>query len=282
MKKFWIPSFLTCCISAVCHSDIVLANDVPPRLLELAEVQSEELANYWVSEKLDGIRAIWTGTELLTRKGKRINAPDWFTRNLPSASVEGELWAGRGNFNLVQKTVLDQIPDETMWREIAFVLFDMPNRKENYRTRYEALSELEASLNLNHVSVIKQSPIQSYSVLLSELESVNAKGGEGLMLMPYLEVSHNAKRVIKLKRAQDSEGVVVGYKAGKGKYKGMIGALLVKIESGETISLGSGLTDKLRSDPPPLGEQVTYRYNGYTSTGLPRFARFLRIRKEEQ
>ena len=34
-----------------------------------------------------------------------------------------------------------------------------------------------------------------------------------------------------------------------------------------------------RDAPPPIGSWVTYRYNGTNPGGLPRFARFLRIRE---
>jgi DNA ligase-1 len=36
------------------------------------------------------------------------------------------------------------------------------------------------------------------------------------------------------------------------------------------------LTNALRRDPPPVGSSVTYRYRDLTSSGLPRFATFVR------
>ena len=113
----------------------------------------------------------------------------------------------------------------------------------------------------------------------SELEKA---GAEGLMLhhQDALYKTGRSSDLLKLKTYQDSEARVIGYRPGKGKYQGMVGALVVKTPDGKEFAIGSGLTDALRQTPPPIGAMVTYRYNGLTRRGLPRFARFLRVRQE--
>ncbi len=74
--------------------------------------------------------------------------------------------------------------------------------------------------------------------------------------------------------------MVVGYSPGKGKYRGQLGSLIVVTHEGETFRIGSGLTDEDRKNPPMIGSVVSYRYNGYTSGGLPRFARYIRLRPD--
>jgi len=74
---------------------------------------------------------------------------------------------------------------------------------------------------------------------------------------------------------------VLGYVAGKGRYAGQTGALLLQMPEGPRFALGSGLTDAQRADPPPLGAQVTYRHRGFTPAGIPRFATLLRVRDPE-
>jgi DNA ligase-1 len=59
----------------------------------------------------------------------------------------------------------------------------------------------------------------------------------------------------------------------------MVGALIVRTPEGLEFAIGSGLSDALRQTPPAIGSEITYRYNGYTSNGIPRFARFLRERQ---
>ena len=87
--------------------------------------------------------------------------------------------------------------------------------------------------------------------------------------------------LLKLKRFDDAEAVVLGYKPGKGKYQGMVGSLKVRSRDGREFYIGSGLNNAQRRQPPAIGSVVTYRFQGLTNNGLPRFAVFLRERKVE-
>lgn len=52
-----------------------------------------------MSEKLDGLRAVWNGKILLSRNGNPFYAPEFFTKDLPKDTVlDGELFLGRGMF----------------------------------------------------------------------------------------------------------------------------------------------------------------------------------------
>jgi DNA ligase-1 len=72
---------------------------------------------------------------------------------------------------------------------------------------------------------------------------------------------------------------VIGYNPGKGKYQGMTGSLLVELPNGTRFSIGSGLTDAQRRNPPPIGSEITFKHYGWTKKGKPRFPVFWRIRK---
>ena len=69
----------------------------------------------------------------------------------------------------------------------------------------------------------------------------------------------------------------MAHRPGKGKYEGALGALEVRTPEGRQFLIGTGLSDGARRDPPAVGSVVTYRYRDLTSTGLPRFASFLRM-----
>lgn len=241
------------------------------------------IEEYWKSEKLDGIRAVWDGKQLKTRNGHSIHAPRWFTDPLPKYALEGELWAGRGNFSLVQQTVLDQTPNEKAWKKIKYMLFDIPHSAGDYQKRYFGLVHLVHTLQIDHIKYVEHTPISSQAELFSYLDSVDNAKGEGLMLRK-ITSRYQAGRssdLLKLKKHQDAEAIVVGYKVGNGKYKGMMGALLVQLDSGLQFYIGSGFSDELRRNPPLIGTKVTYRYNGYTSNGVPKFARYVRERIEQ-
>ncbi|MBY7921460.1 DNA ligase [Vibrio fluvialis] len=236
---------------------------------------------YWQSEKLDGIRAIWNGKQLLTRNGNPIYAPRWFTDPLPDYALEGELWAGRGHFALVQQTVLDHTPSDEAWRKIDFMLFDMPDAAGDYTKRYYNLIHVVDSASSKHIKYIEHTPVLSEQELLRYLDTLVNDNGEGIMLRK-VTARYQAGRsndLLKLKKHQDAEARVVGYKIGNGKYKGLMGSVLVRTDEGTEFYVGSGFSDEQRLNPPEIGSLITYRYNGLTAEGKPRFARFVRVRE---
>ncbi|MCG7496441.1 DNA ligase [Vibrio sp. Of7-15] len=255
---------------------------VAPVTLAVSYTTGLEVSEYWLSEKLDGIRAFWTGKELLTRKGNPIHAPRWFTEQLPDMALDGELWAGRGNFHVVQSTVLDKTPNDKAWKNIQYMLFDLPVGIGDFSKRYYDLENIVTSLDMDHIKLVNQSRVNSETELHLELDKVAAEDGEGLMLRKVSSkyIAGRDHSLVKVKKHQDDEGVVIGYTQGKGKYSGLMGALVVQMSNGTVFKLGSGFTDELRKKPPQLGEVITFRYNGTTQSGKPKFARYMRIRVE--
>lgn len=275
---------LTAGLSGIYVGECTAVEAIPKVVLASEYESGVLLSQYWVSEKLDGIRAVWTGRKLLTRKGKPIHAPDYFIKALPDFAVEGELWCGRGQFNVVQSTVLDQIPDEQAWRQVRFMLFDLPgaDKSWSFEQRYHKLVNWVEKSDTEHLGYIEHKAIASESNLLALLDSMTNSGAEGVMLRR-IESLYRAGRsddLIKVKKHQDAEARVIGYRKGTGKYQGLMGSVFVEIDNGYTFYIGSGFSDEQRKNPPAIGDVITYRFNGYTNKGLPRFARFLRVRVE--
>lgn len=257
----------------------------PRPALMLANVYADadiDLADYWISEKYDGVRAYWDGEKLLTRGGHRIHAPDWFIAGWPQIALDGELWIGRGEFAAVTSTVRDQHPDDAAWQRIRFMIFDLPAHTGPFTERLKALNHATRQLSLPWVQAVVQFKVPDRAALDSKLKEIVAAGGEGLMLHRGASV-YRAERnddLLKLKPYQDAEARVVAHLPGNGKYRGMLGALQVERPGGVRFRLGSGFTDEQRNHPPPLGSWVTYSYHGLTANGIPRFARFMRVRSD--
>lgn len=241
-----------------------------------------DVASYLVSEKLDGVRARWDGRALWTRSGGRIDVPDGFTRGWPVQPMDGELWIGRGRFQEISDLVRALRRDDRAWRPVRFMAFDLPGDSGRFARRSVRLQALVASAGSVHLEHIPQRHLGSRALLDARLESVLAAGGEGLMLhhalAPYR--AGRSDSLLKYKRGQDAEARVVGYRPGKGKYAGMVGALLVVDAHGRRFALGSGLRDRDRATPPVIGSTVTFRHDGLTAKGTPRFARYLRVRND--
>ena len=261
---------------------ILAVAEVPTILLANVYRGQVDVSRYLVSEKLDGVRAIWDGQVLRFRSGRIINAPDWFRAGLPKQPLDGELWIARGQFERVSGIVRREIPDDAAWREVRYMIFELPGAPGPFSERAEQIRRLARLANVPWLSEIKQFFPVDRGTLESHLDEVVRAGGEGLMLhladAPY--ETGRSDVLLKVKPWQDAEAVVIGHQQGKGRFAGMLGALKVRTPEGKEFSLGMGFSDAQRQEPPALGTTVTYRYRDLTSKGLPRFASFLRIRDE--
>lgn len=261
----------------------LFAGEPPP--LMLANVYRSEipLVEYWVSEKLDGMRGYWDGRRLLTRGGEIIHAPSWFTVGWPDTPLDGELWIARGQFPQTVSIVRQQTPDDAAWRKISFMTFDLPAHPGTFDERNTALQQIVARVGQPWLQQVEQFKVANRNELQTLLQRIVKRGGEGLMLHRGSSL-YRAERnddLLKLKPFQDADARVVAHLPGKGKYAGMLGALEVESPEGLRFRLGAGFTDAERRDPPPLGSWVSYRYNGVNEkTGIPRFARFIRVRAD--
>ena len=239
---------------------------------------------YWVSEKLDGVRAYWNGQQLLSRGGHPIRAPIWFTQGWPAEAAEGELWAGRGGFQQAVSTVRQQTPDDEAWRQIRFMVFDLPAHPGDFTQRITAYRLWAAQRQQTWVQPVEQTRAPGHKALIKQLLDMDRAGGEGLMLHrgDALYRAERSDNLLKLKTHEDAEAQVIGYTEGRGKYAGMTGALRVRSADGREFNIGSGLSDALRREPPALGIWITYRYRGLNDSGLPRFATWLRVRTDHE
>ncbi|WP_372619387.1 DNA ligase [Alteromonas stellipolaris] len=237
------------------------------------------IAEYFVSEKLDGVRARWTGTQLLTRNDNVIHAPAWFTQNWPNVALDGELWTQRSSFEAIASIVLSHTPDER-WRAVKMMVFDMPISDVPFASRLSTMESLVRGADSNSLATIPQFTLSSQRLLEAKIDEVTAKGGEGLMLhhKAAFYQSGRSNQLLKAKRYSDAEAKVIGYVRGKGKFVGMMGSLIVETPEGIQFKIGTGFSMKQRQYPPPMHSWITFKYYGVTKKGIPRFASFRHIR----
>jgi len=240
-------------------------------LLQTVRDPSKDVHVGWcMSEKFDGVRAIWTSTELKTRTGSTIKAPEWFVSRLPrDHGLDGELWLGHGRFDEVN-TMFRSANDER-WHEAKYMVFDLLDPltiHDPYCDRYRLLQKLDLRPPL---VLVKQQPIDSLEHATNYLHLVVDQGGEGIVVrdpdaayMPNKRPAH----IRKWKLAKRGTGVVVGHVPGRGRLKGCVGSMVVEAsDGGKRFYLAN--SEGCRGHKA-IGSTVHYKFMELTKHGVPR------------
>ncbi len=243
-----------------------------PILLAHVWTDDHDPTDWWMSEKLDGVRAYWDGKQFLSRRNNVYHAPDWFVAGLPAHPLDGELWFARKQFDRASEIARTQgTPDR--WKELKYLVFDAPDAPGPFEDRMKFLQDGASAWKNPFTTLHDHAPCKGLEHLLEELDRVTALGGEGLMLR---KPKSNYERtrsstLLKVKRFLDREVIVTDYEAGKGRHKGRVGALWVRLSNGKECKVGTGLKDKDRDNPPAKGSIITVKYQEETPDGLLRF-----------
>lgn len=131
-------------------------------------------AGWHLSEKLDGVRAWWTGRELFTRDGRLIaDVPAHILRQLPAGlALDGELYAGRGQFETAR-----QAAQLGRWTpEVQFIAFDCPG------SQAPDLADRLIEAIYAGARTIELRTAPTADVLRLRLQHLHRAGGEGFML----------------------------------------------------------------------------------------------------
>ena len=264
-------------------------------LLRLSEFKDQNVSGWLASEKLDGVRAYWDGEILLSRQGKRLNAPQSFTKNFPKFALDGELYAKGLKFEEIQASVMDKLPDEKAWSRLKFHVFDVPEASGGLPRRLEVLAKFLKNEPNKNLIIIKQIKMRDNAHFLKFTKDIITKGGEGAVVRepnaPYER--KRSKNALKFKKFKDAECEVISINKGSGKYANLAGSLTCKAlggkddkeragepKEGTIFKIGSGLSDKNRQEPPKIGSIITYKFQNLSSYGKPRFPIFLRVRED--
>jgi DNA ligase-1 len=140
----------------------------------------QPVSGWWLSEKFDGCRAFWDGTCLRTRTWRAIDAPAWFVASLPArVAVDGELWLGRGSFQISSELARFARSADPVWRQARFMAFDVPSCDAiPFEQRIAALAAFANQI----VQVVPVRRCLGADDVRAELAAVVAGGGEGCVV----------------------------------------------------------------------------------------------------
>jgi len=279
--------------------------------------------SWYMSEKFDGYRATFHYNEdgkpvFLSRAGKPFNAPQWFLDTMPHIKLlkdkclDGELWAGRENFQMMG-TVRKKKPVPEDWVDIQYVVYDITNMDVGFVDRLKELRRIVRIVKEKwHIIKKNQDPpyrnidcplvfteqkkITSMKQMEEYYKKIINAGAEGIMIKhPQCQYeSGRSSNLLKYKPSFDREAMIVDYKPGKGKYTGKLGGFvckpLINHDTYMTIDNDpnheftlSGMDDKIRENykkTHEVGTIITYECSGFTDRGVPRFGRYMRKRTD--
>ena len=289
------------------------------KLSDILQIEQPPI-NWYISEKYDGIRAIWDGEKFISRGNKVFTyVPDFFKELMPPGiALDGEIWMGRNLFSEVSRLSTLKIGKskskkeiDKLWQgtnnnnSVKYMVYDIPNSNKPFEIRMKFLEQIVKDRNIVWdlqenllecpLKFTQQIKIESMEQLIKTYKSLTSKGAEGVMLRapnsPY--ETKRSKYLLKYKIKEDSEAVVVGYTMGTGKYKGLLGSLncdliIDKKPSAIKFSIGTGFTDKQRTEynnPKsshyiPIGSIVSFSYMELSDDSVPRHPVYRGIRDD--
>ena len=254
----------------------------------------EDPIGYYLSEKLDGYRAIFykngDSAGFISRNNKPFNAPEWFINDIASrlpdnTVLDGELYTKRNDFEGMG-VVRKKIPVDSEWRKITFMVFDLPLIRKPFKERYQIMSDLLK--DLPHVKLVEHIEIKSIEQFNDIHKKLVSEGAEGTMLRKPDSYYENKRSnvLLKVKDFLDDEAVVEGMEFGDGRNSNVMGNLIVKWAPHAnkkytgTFDVGSGFTDEQRKNWKTLfkkGTIITIKYFEIQNSGKPRFPIFQNI-----
>ena len=129
---------------------------------------------------MDGVRAYWNLSVLMSRYGNKIPCPHWFIRDLPKdITLDGELWMGHGTtHDDVVAVVYSKCGD---WSQMGYCVFDIPSIQGTYEDRMKAMDNAKSTLP-SSVHMVENIMCRGEQHLFEYLDVVIAHKGEGLVL----------------------------------------------------------------------------------------------------
>lgn len=263
------------------------------KIIEIKDKLSKELdipqppIGWYISEKYDGIRAIWDGKKFISRGSSSGNpkvytyVPDYFKELMPPGiALDGEMWIARGQFkmvsglsNLKPGSSKNSNEIDKYWRgngnskfAVKYKVYDIPSSNLPFEKRMKFLEKIiqdrkEVWENIFEeidecpIQFTKQTKVENIEQLYSTYKELTSQGAEGVMLRapnsPY--ETKRSKYLLKYKIKEDSEAIVRDYIMGTGRLRGLLGSLRCEMiinnsPNGIFFNIGTGFSDIERTE----------------------------------
>jgi DNA ligase-1 len=169
--------------STAAAADATATTTAAPKLMLAHSWDSRrDLTGWLASEKLDGVRALWTGTALLSRQGNTFNPPPGWASGLPAdVALDGELWLGRGRFDEASGLArTGAAAGDAAWAALQFMIFDAPRAAGGFEARMSVAAA--AIVAAPCARLVAHAALRSNAELTERMDAIVALKGEGMMV----------------------------------------------------------------------------------------------------
>jgi len=256
---------------------------------------ADEWPKWWVERKIDGGRMTFCDGTFASRTDKPFYNLERIAeelKELPGWMLDGEAYAGswaKTMSILRSKKAVDNT-------DLRFCVFDTMSKFSWRQGRcLDILEDRRSELmmlttGMQYVVPILPEFANSYEEFATLHKRNLAEGCDGTVLkrIDSLYEFKRTKTWLKVKPCLDVDGVVIDMEEGKGKYKGMLGALVVRQDSDkgcDLVTKVSGMTDMERelwwnNRGLLIGKTIEVKIRGYHPSGSWIEPRFHRIRED--
>lgn len=239
---------------------------------------------FYVQPKLDGVRALFTGDALMSRKGKDYDVAHLITElkrlKMPADLIlDGEIYVHGKNLQKISSLVKRVQPAS---KELEFHIYDVIDLKNKGATYEERLEILNTKVKLTdktkHLKLVETKKVNKEENLLMFDAIYREKGYEGTILRAtdlLYEINQRSRKLLKLKQFRDAEFKIVGVKEGVGKFVGcaIFQCITNKKKTFDVVSPGTleEKQDYYRNSAEYIGGLLRVKYFDLTEDKIPRF-----------
>jgi ATP-dependent DNA ligase len=246
----------------------VFPNLIPEFKIMLAQRDNKELflrifqnLDYcYVNLKIDGLRCVVNcqsrDLKFYSRDGHLLS--DFLVENIKRDMLanfnafEGKIVDGELYSNSFQKLMQVAMRKKVDSNSIAirntcfYAIFDIVDLEKTQEERVKIVEGFPTTIYLKKLKYLKVKP--DYSLLRNLADKYIEEGHEGIIIKHPL-AKYEGKRSnnwIKMKPCHDADYPIVDVIEGEGKYQGMLGALVLKLDNGNLVNVGTGFSDEDR------------------------------------
>jgi DNA ligase-1 len=148
----------------------MIAFGMPFQLLR--DYQGQDVSVFLMSEKFDGWRLGWNGSDFILRGGGIFNVPPSWKVGMPTTALDGELWGGNGSLYELQGRIARG------FHGLQFMVFDAPSQLP-FRQRLKFLQTLSLP---SHAVLVRHERCRDTAHLIEFANAIVDAGGEGAVV----------------------------------------------------------------------------------------------------